>query len=611
MKYEGLARTYRPQTFADVVGQEITVRTLQQALRTGRTAHAYLLTGSRGIGKTTLARLLAKAFACEQGPTPTPCDTCGSCREISEGRCLDVMEIDGASHTGVDDVRALRDSARYGPAKSSCKVFIIDEVHMLSQNAFNALLKTLEEPPPHVRFIFATTEAHKIPATVLSRCQRYDLQRHDTDIIAQRLKFVLQKESIDLPAEAMHLIAEAAEGSLRDALSLADQVISFAPDSPTAKDVATVLGIPDGQCVQQLAEAIFLGDAAVALEICANAAASGMDGQKLLRSLAWRMRHLAVAARAGSDEQLIPLPIKQRQELANQAKKLDVLDPQRLLAMAIEGMDRVGRSLDPWLTLELVVLQMVSRPQSTDTVGISHAIARLEALTRAVLSGMPQQPPKPSHNDQNPPEPLATKGTQCPPAVTTNSKPPERSQGMVSKGTQCPQGVASKGTQCLPEAPTNSKPTEKWQAFVQAVHNNNPLVASHLEHGCLLHEESFPSNPQEKNQLRVSFTSRLHHEMVRHKCDDPLVRQEVERHFGAKARLCPMLAEKEDEENHDSLAQQRQTQKQQQEQELRRQAEQNPFVQEALKLFGGEIRSVTSLPENSDAAISSQEKALR
>ncbi|MEM7496119.1 MAG: DNA polymerase III subunit gamma/tau, partial [Myxococcota bacterium] len=315
MKYEGLARAYRPRAFADVVGQEVTVRTLQQALRTGRAAPATLLAGSRGIGKTTLARLLAKAFVCEQGPTSTPCDACEPCQEIPQGRCLDVMEIDGASHTGVDDVRALRDSVRYGPAKCRCKVFIIDEVHMLSQSAFNALLKTLEEPPPHVRFIFATTEAHKIPATVLSRCQRYDLQRLDVGVIADRLTFVARQEKIDLSAEAVALIAEAADGSLRDALSLADQVVSFAPDSPTAQDVAAVLGIPDSQCVQQLAAAVLSGDAATALGICSRAAASGMDGQKLLRGFAWRMRHLAVAAAAGSDEQLIPLSEQQRQEV--------------------------------------------------------------------------------------------------------------------------------------------------------------------------------------------------------------------------------------------------------------------------------------------------------
>ncbi|MGA1355022.1 MAG: DNA polymerase III subunit gamma/tau, partial [Candidatus Limnocylindrus sp.] len=232
--YQVLARKWRPQTFADVAGQESVVRTLQRALDTGRVAHAFLFTGSRGIGKTTLARVLAKSLSCETGITSAPCGACTMCTEITEGKCVDVIEIDGASNTGVDDVRELREVARFLPQRGRFKVFIIDEVHMLSTGAFNALLKTLEEPPPHVKFIFATTEAHKIPVTILSRCQRYDFKRIPTKTIVERLRHVLQAEGIRIDDGGLTIIARAAEGGMRDALSLTDQVIAFAGEAVDA-----------------------------------------------------------------------------------------------------------------------------------------------------------------------------------------------------------------------------------------------------------------------------------------------------------------------------------------------------------------------------------------
>ncbi|MEM7495831.1 MAG: hypothetical protein AAF471_06860, partial [Myxococcota bacterium] len=342
-----------------------------------------------------------------------------------------------------------------------------------------------------------------------------------------------------------------------------------------------------------------------------RAAASGMDGQKLLRGFAWRMRHLAVAAAAGSDEQLIPLSEQQRQEVATQAKELDPLDPQRLLAMAIDGVDRVARSLDPWLALELAVLRMVTRPRQADTVGISRAIARLEALTRAVLAGVPQQPSgERSEKEPSRVAPLSVKAEGhmdsrwSLPSVKTGGGNDNKGRchdarddrekrgvsGPISTSAEPPSDnseltTPTSVTTAMDSAPKTIDP--RWAAFVHAMQAENPLLASHLEHGCLVHDESTP-----KDQLRVTFTSRLHHEMVRHKCDDPSVRQELARHFGAAMRLCPVLAREEGEMGHGSLAQQRQAQKRRQEQELRQQAEESPLVQEALKLFGGEIRSV-------------------
>src|SRR3954468_17283196 len=236
MSYLVLARKYRPQRFDELVGQEHIARTLTNAIAQQRVHHAFLFTGARGVGKTSAARILAKSLCCAEGPTASPCGTCDFCREIAEGRSVDVMEIDGASNTGVDDVRTLREGARYMPTKGQRKIYIIDEVHMLSTSAFNALLKTLEEPPPHVVFIFATTEAHKIPTTILSRCQRYDFKLIPTARLVAHLGTILGAEKIAFDEDGLRLLARQAAGSVRDGLSLLDQVIAYVGDARISRD---------------------------------------------------------------------------------------------------------------------------------------------------------------------------------------------------------------------------------------------------------------------------------------------------------------------------------------------------------------------------------------
>src|SRR5262245_48859655 len=244
MSYLVLARKWRPQTFDEVVGQEHVTRTLRNALSSGRVAHAFLFTGPRGVGKTTTARVLAKALNCEHGPTPDPCNRCNNCTEITAGRAIDVLEIDGASHTGVDHIRDLTEGVQYRPAKSRFRIVIIDEVHMLSNAAFNALLKTLEEPPPHVKFIFATTEAHKILQTILSRCQRYDFKRIPLRELMQRLKTIVEREGLQADEVGLALLAREADGSLRDAESLLDQVAAWG-GTITEQTVRDSLGVAD------------------------------------------------------------------------------------------------------------------------------------------------------------------------------------------------------------------------------------------------------------------------------------------------------------------------------------------------------------------------------
>ena len=294
MSYEVFARKYRPQTFDDLVGQPHVSRTLKNAVAQNRLAHAYLFVGPRGIGKTSTARILAKSLNCIQGPTVTPCGVCDNCREIAGGNSLDVIEIDGASNNSVEDVRQLRDNVRYAPAKGRYKIYLIDEVHMLSSAAFNALLKTLEEPPAHVKFIFATTEPQKVLPTILSRCQRFDLHRIPANLIAQHLQFIAGKEKITLEPAAAHAIARGAEGGLRDAESMLDQLVAFCGEKIGESDVLNVFGFTSEQTVIDITGRILQGETPAALELLYEQSESGKDMMRLMSDLIVYLRDLLV-----------------------------------------------------------------------------------------------------------------------------------------------------------------------------------------------------------------------------------------------------------------------------------------------------------------------------
>jgi len=294
VNYEVFARKYRPQTFDDLVGQTHVSRTLKNAVAQNRLAHAYLFVGPRGVGKTSTARILAKSLNCVKGPTVTPCGVCDNCREIAGGNSLDVIEIDGASNNSVEDVRQLRENVRYAPAKGRYKIYLVDEVHMLSTPAFNALLKTLEEPPEHVKFIFATTEPQKVLPTILSRCQRFDLHRIPANLIAQHLQFIAKKEKITLQPAAAHAIARGAEGGLRDAESMLDQLVAFCGEKITESDVLNVFGFTSEQTVSDLTGRILRGETPEAIDLLHEQSELGKDMMRLMADLIAYLRDLLV-----------------------------------------------------------------------------------------------------------------------------------------------------------------------------------------------------------------------------------------------------------------------------------------------------------------------------
>jgi DNA polymerase-3 subunit gamma/tau len=386
LSYLVLARKWRPQTFDDLVGQEHVSRTLGNAIATGRVAHAFLFTGVRGVGKTTSARIMAKALNCEKGPTATPCLQCSPCKEIAAGSDVDVQEIDGASYNGVDEVRKLQESLPYRPARDRYKIFIVDEVHMLSQNAWNAFLKTLEEPPPHVKFIFATTEVHKVPVTILSRCQRYDFKLIPTQLIAKRLRYVLGEEKIEADDAAVALVAREAAGSMRDGMSLLDQAIAWGGDKLVGSEVSRVLGVAARSVIHQIAKGLIEGDAAACLGIVADLSDQGYDVVQVARGILAELRDLVVAKVCREPDRLLDLADEENAEVKALAASADADDLLRLHHGFSTPFDDMTKSADVRAALEMLLVRLARRPP---LVPMDDLVARLAELEQRLASGGP------------------------------------------------------------------------------------------------------------------------------------------------------------------------------------------------------------------------------
>ena len=375
MAYLVLARKYRPQTFGEMSGQEHVVRTLSNALKSGQLAHAFLFTGPRGVGKTTAARLVAKCLDCVQGPTATPCGVCAPCVEIAEGRAVDVVEIDAASNNGVDNVRDIVEAVKYRPARDRYKIFIVDEVHMLSTGAFNALLKTLEEPPDHVKFVLATTDVHKVPETIVSRCQRFDFRRLTQQQIVTQLRKVADAEKLTVSDAALALIGRAAEGGMRDALSMLDQVRAACGDVADDAAVAEAVGAVDAGAVSRLAAALLARDGAVVLAEVGALHARGQEMKRVAEELVRHLRNVVVA-------KLVPqapldLTDGERHEVLAQAGAAPAPQLARLFDLVLKSVSEVKESEQPRYAFEVALLKGCFLAPGSD---VQELIARLEGL---------------------------------------------------------------------------------------------------------------------------------------------------------------------------------------------------------------------------------------
>ena len=359
MSYQVLARKWRPQRFEEVVGQETVTKTLTNAIKSDRMAHAFLFSGVRGVGKTSTARILAKALNCREGPTPTPCGECDSCREVASASSIDVLEIDAASNTGVDNIRELRDSVRYGTSRDRFKVFIIDEVHMLSNAAFNALLMTLEEPPSHVKFILATTLYEKIPVTIISRCQQFDFKPIPFRLITERLKFISQEEEIEISDYGLKAIVSAAQGSMRDAQSALDRIIAFSGKQIRDEDVRTLLGVVDEGAVMAVVDAVLDQDTKALIRQVEDLTNSGVEPQNFCRKLIQHVRNLMVCQVTGWDEQLLNLADAEKDAILEQAGKFSQLDLIRFYDLLNSTETDLRWNTHPWVHLELTLMKLV------------------------------------------------------------------------------------------------------------------------------------------------------------------------------------------------------------------------------------------------------------
>lgn len=515
MSYLVLARKSRPQTFAEVVGQKPVVRTLQNALRQQRVGHALLFSGVRGTGKTTLARIMAKALNCEQGPAPEPCNVCRSCREITDGGSIDLQEVDGASNRGIQEIRELKEKIRFMPTNSRFKIIIIDEVHMLTTEAFNALLKTLEEPPDHVYFLFATTEPHKVPVTILSRCQRYELKRIGHRELADHFSRLASGEGVNMEPAAVDMIVREAGGSVRDGLSLLDQVFSYCGQEVRSEDVSEVLGLVNHQLVADLGTALLAGDLATVYGLLDALYLQGSDSKRFGNDLLGWFRALVVCKVSREPGQLLEVTEDDLDRMIEAATSYSLETLTALFNLLLDGLEKAAFSQHPRLALELTFLRAV---QFRDVVPVTDLIARFDRLLAGsavdslpvVASAAPPHPlpapaVKPAQAESGPKEhqtaarqvavvdPIRTNQStgsgNIPPTPPTpvsqpaeveappsDPPPPSQPQGIGSADSKAPEPRLTGD-----DLPAKKRIRQNWDGFVKYVRERQPWVAASLQ----------------------------------------------------------------------------------------------------------------------------------
>src|SRR6185369_377574 len=559
---EVLARKYRPQTFSDLTGQDHVSRTLQNAIESGRVAHAFLFTGARGVGKTSTARILAKTLNCERGVTHEPCNVCHLCIEITKGTSTDVFEIDGASNTGVDDIRELRDNVKYLPSHSRYKIFIIDEVHMLTNNAFNALLKTLEEPPAHVKFIFATTEPHKLPVTILSRCQRFDFKRVTLAKIIARLREIAVSEGITISDPALALIARKGDGSMRDSITAFDQVLAFCGNSATDEDVVTLIGAVDRRLLAEMSAALFKADTQGVLEGVKKVDGVGYNMRQFCQELIEHFRHLLVIRSVKKPEDILDLAEAELEELRKLAGAFSAQDIQRRLTILVKADSEMAHATFPRLILEMALLKATTLEP---VIPIQELLEKIKSLETGAV-----------HTPS-----LPWEAGRAVPAVEQpgHHEPVHRGSQQHHKAppTQAANVPAQQGSAHL-----------SWEKFVAFVLGKRPDIGSVLEHGSPLKQEpgsmeiGFPEASffltSAQDSATIAEIQALAKEFTG---QDTVVR--VKAIAPETGGAPPSLVEKKKTEHEQQLG------------KLKQEVAEHPVINEALRIFGGTITDIQKI----------------
>jgi DNA polymerase III subunit gamma/tau len=602
MDYQVSARKYRPASFQDVTGQPHVIKTLMNSIAGNRIAHAFLFSGSRGVGKTTVARILAKALNCEQGPTSTPCDRCANCLEIAQGNSVDVIEIDGASNTSVDDVREIRENIKFTPFRGHYRVYIIDEVHMLSNSAFNALLKTLEEPPAHVVFIFATTEIHKIPATILSRCQHYNFRRIARAEIIQRLRYVAEQDGITLEDRSLLSIARASEGSMRDALSLLDQAVSFGGKNIRHDHLQSLLGCVPHELVRDMMNAMLTHDSPAAVHVIARLLDQGHDLRAFCAELVEHIRNLLVASVAPDSQDmqclrgLIDLSEEEIDQIAADAKRCTTEQLHELFRIFSQAEDALRVSPRPRFVLEVAAIRAtrlgMTDPSSTITTAappaatpaLSHiptgkdnrarapqAVAgRTPVEGRPVSKSVQYQPKTDRPQIQSPSREIS---------AATSPRPQSEAPAPTS-----PSAAAPKSSTVVRQSPA-MKYALSWEKVVERVEQQHPNIGPFLARATFIGAEN--------NEVTIGYAPTASVALARVQREEAIqiVSEICTQLVGQPMRL-RVVELNDGQRSGQSVAELRAVKERNQKHQLLERSRSHPLVKQTLAIFGGDVVDV-------------------
>jgi DNA polymerase III subunit gamma/tau len=550
MSYLVLARKYRPQTFDEVIKQNHVTQTLTNAIKSRRVAHAILFTGPRGTGKTSVARILAKAMNCKKGPTPMPCNTCRSCREITSGNAVDVFEIDGASNNGVEQIRSLRENINYMPAHSPNKIYIIDEVHMLSISAFNALLKTLEEPPSHVMFIFATTEPHKIPVTILSRCQRHDFKLIDIESISNHMKDLCSKEHIDITEESLMLIAREAGGSIRDALSLLDQIMACSEGTISYKNILDILGVADKKIIFDISNAILRKDIPEALNIVDEIYDRGYEMKKFYADIIEHFRNLLVVKMGKNISKLINLPSHEIDLMQDQVQDISESYLNQIFDLLFKEEASIRLSAQPKLALEIAFIRL---SQIKPALPIDLLIEKLDDLKKNL------------------------------PAIPANYEVAEN-EDALKYYTKEPQGISEEPTDLTEHKESCSSPSYDpddnleitWNKFLDIFPKKHPALAANLAK-CSLKKLT-------KQNIEIEVHGNGYNiNMIKRDKNVAIIKELCSKFFEEKMNLTIKAKNKQNSEK---------KQGENQNNNLKQKALSHPLVTDVIEIFNGKVVDV-------------------